>query len=376
MNIGEFGGIATAAGEPGANLWREGMDTCVLNRSVGCLEDDTPRNMDGFISRIVKKGSLDAENESNLRRLYPGLVERGLLAIAIHQCTPKFFEQNRKQAANSLLKNTGPCKRLHNSADTSQFLNLITTRYDMSLYEYLTSHPDVLSDTTKLFATLRGALNALTAMVSDDSTEWMIHGDLHLDNVFVKLTGGPDGGVFTALGDWGRAIHIRDRNNPQTVFEDLTSFLSKRHKRAFRDLEFDTIRLPDGSSKIEKRGQYPASLNRDLDSFIQDYRKYNNLDAYIENGNEGFYYNAIDALRIYSFHSILNLLGFNDLHNFGSGNGLFYIQDQKQLIKKLNEVLGVGYIDLVTYAGQPVVGGAKKRKSKKTLRKRKQSRRR
>lgn len=226
----------------GANAWKQGADTCVLDKSVGCKDDLTvPRELEGYVSRIVPITSSDATTEQIIQSVFPGLVANGLLAVSEKQCIPKF---DRDRNLRSTVYTKGPCGKVLRNYTTAgkqlfgstvqgevetKLINLITKKYDMSYDEYRRTQPT--TDWKSRFDVLRGAMNAAVALVPDPDPlnpnaplSWIIHGDLHTGNILLNMTGGPDGGPYTAIADWGRALLLEDVTDEETFLRDINAY--------------------------------------------------------------------------------------------------------------------------------------------------------
>lgn len=335
---------------PGAETWRQGADTCVLDMSVGCKDDSSvERAKPGYISRIVRKGSQDALIERTIKSWFPNLVTNGLLAVSEFQCTPKFQEySNLKNATYT----TGPCsivKREYNAAASKgpfpshsrglvedNYDNLVTKKYESSFYEFRQEMPSEMDDTSYfqyVFSVLRGAMNAAVATVPDPDNfpSWVIHADLHQNNILLNSSGGPDGNAYTALADWGRAILIPNINDPEALHALLAGY-----SRSFEHI------LANETATYK---QYPHFVIYRIVQFIRS-------------PSPATYNDAVDALRVWNVAAIVNSLGINP-ESFGGDNGLEYTYTQAALITKINkqlvEWLGpdfANYIDLPGYAFQ------------------------
>lgn len=222
----------------GANIWRQGADTCVLNRAVGCTDNNAVKreDLDGYLSRIVPADSDDAATEKILAEWYPDLIQKGLMAVSKYQCTPKFLEQNLKISKNFNDVDTGPCvefsaRIIVNKEDPSFYTNLITKKYDMTFAEYMKKNRDL--PLAERFLILRGVINAVVEMTNDKFPEWVIHSDIHGKNILYDAKKDT-----TALSDFGRVILIDDIDDPASVYEALSKYLTMIRKKV-KDYTFD-----------------------------------------------------------------------------------------------------------------------------------------
>ncbi len=325
----------------GAAEWRQGADTCVLDVSVGCKNNPSvKREKPGYVSRIVPKGSEDATTEQMIQNAFPEMVKNGLLCVSEDQCTPKFESYRNLREAKYT---SGPCSKItkeyqdagkknlytiHQGNVEDKYVNLITKKYDGSFADYLKSK----SSTTILeaFKVLRGVMNAAVALVPDNSPSWVIHGDLHQGNILYKASGGPDGGEYTAIADWGRSILIPNINKPQEVYDILNKY------------KFGFDQFAEGNGYAQ------------LPFFVM-----NKINLFLQNPNDQSYEDAVDVLRVWNVAGIVNGLGINADNEFGildGYKGLEYTYSQKDLITKINTYLSnwspefANYIDLQGYA--------------------------
>jgi hypothetical protein len=190
----------------GGIRWKEGADTCIFKPSVACKEDPVkyPSDIPNKISRVVPNDAPDLKNESIIKDTFPELAKRGIISVYETKCTPKFIATNLTSSPS--IRVYGPCKSIINE---SSYVNMITPEYTDTFGNYIEiKHGGILIGFQRAIELLRGAICAAIELVPDNGI-WVIHGDLHLDNVLIKQeldSKTPASATYTALADWGRTI--------------------------------------------------------------------------------------------------------------------------------------------------------------------------
>jgi hypothetical protein len=280
----------------GGEQWKEGSDTCVFRPSVACLEDPIkyPSGMPDMISRIVPKTGKDLLFEVNINKFFSQLIKRGIVAASHVQCTPKYKDTNMRKGAR--ISATGPCSTL---GAPSTSVNLITSAYEDSYYSHIKKNRIQYKRALEL---LRGAICAAVALVPDDGV-WVVHGDLHLGNVFVKEDRSSKtrySQTYTAIGDWGRTM-LFDSKDKTSVFGGLNLYLKIQSENFGPFYSFQELAAHPGIAA----GNYPQFSTTVLSAL----NKFHN--AYRYGGGTVFptqLTEVLNILRGYMVYTLLKLL--------------------------------------------------------------------
>ncbi len=317
----------------GAYLWRQGADTCVLSRAVGCSDDDSIKreNLNGYISRIVPKTSGDAETERKLSSWYPDLLNQGILAVSKYQCTPSFLDQN---LANPKGYTEGPCKRF-TKANAPKLANLITKEYTMSLKDYRIQDLSFLEK----IDLVRGAINAVVGMVLDENIHWVIHADIHRGNILYD-----ENTKQTALADFGRVIVVEDIRDPMSIYAGLNKYLDalkiiyNKQDLTFWDLYKEEEKYETYKGDIFYNFAFFMSW---FDPTIESLPQYNNtLKEQLPRYKEIAYPLVVETLRLFGILQIFYQLGLE--------KKLHFVENQRGIIdktKKLRYILRAPSVD-------------------------------
>lgn len=259
----------------GGLIWREGADACIFKPSIACREDpiNYPSDMPNMISRVIDYREPDIRNEANIEKYFPLLVQRGFVNIRRKACTPDFKQTNFKPSVSYQSSSQGPCARI----SPSPFLvNLITPEFTNNLAFYLKDERVNIEGALKY---LRGAICAAIGLVPDNGV-WVIHGDLHLENVLIQLelnTKTKVSQTYTSLSDWTRII-IFNSKDIHSIYRGIDNYLKLQSAKWGPFLTFKEIsEVPQiQTGKLE---QFSIRVLQTLHRFHKEYTLYKIVSA-------------------------------------------------------------------------------------------------
>lgn len=354
----------------GGLQWKEGSDTCIFKPSVACKEDPItyPSDIPNMISRVVKKTEPDIANEKLIRDNFPDLVKRGIVSVFQTECTPQFIEGNRN-VSNSITY-SGPCMKRPASVYLS---NLITPEYTDSFRSYIKTNN---IGSLRAIQLLRGAICAAIELVPDNKV-WVIHGDLHLNNVLVKQdleAKERESQTYTALADWGRMITFNSAD-VESVYYGLARFL---HLQSMKFGPFSSYKkiLDDPGIRSGRYTQYSGTLLTALHNFMVAYEAGSMTDALFKK--------TLAVLRGFMPYILTKQLLAYYRKNM-SWTKMMELNSQQELIdfvnEKLPKLVGEDYYskrfvnkETRTYPSEPLslnLGGGKQKTGKRKTRKQK-----
>ena len=214
----------------GSGRWREGADTCVYKPAVHCTDVDPTlpqfnpggKIPDGYVSRIVQKTSPDVKTEDFIKQYFKPLVDKNYISVYARSCTPLYLSTDAIDDSTYVPRDNAGCSHAPRSDPRSQ-LNLIAPKLSETFAE---GHRNTF-DAIVLFKELRHAFYTAASLVSSDTGPWIIHTDLHYDNLLkFESKGDPLGDIGYALHDWGRTLIIKNPTDFNSVINDLKLYKS------------------------------------------------------------------------------------------------------------------------------------------------------
>lgn len=331
----------------GGKMWDQGDDGCIFYPRVACVGEKLPLPEDpAFVSKVVPAKSLDMDVEVFLRKYFLHVVNKKGVLVARNTCVPQFIAEDWLQtptlAGKLAASKYGACHGLLSDKTPQNYQNLIYEKYDDTFFNAIQQEPFV-SSPSKCLALLRHALNAAVALVPD-SGPWVLHIDLQVNNVFVKVAK-----RYSSLADWGRCCVIENPNDEASILKGLTILLDKLKtkitvKRKFIENYTEYPELP----------QFPLVIRKAYDTLL----KANAIDI-----------DARNLIRLTTVYGVLNSLvdklkkqeTLKDtlqvtlvpivqgiLNELLDKDGRAKVSSQQEIINKLNETIGKDYIDLAT----------------------------
>ena len=329
----------------GGQMWDQGDDGCIFYPRVACVGEKVPLSSDpNFVSKIVPAKSLDLDVEMFLRKYFLHVVSKKGVLIARNNCVPQFVAEDwipsPKLAEKLVSSKYGACHGLLAVKTPELYQNLLYEKYDDTYFHAIQQEP-FLSNHTKCLLLLRHALNAAVALVPD-SGPWVLHIDLQVNNIFVKLAK-----RYSSLADWGRCCIIENPNDQTSITKGLTTLLEKLKtkitvKRKFIEDYTGYPELPQFPIVIRKA--YDILLNAkaiDIDArnLLRLTSIYGVLNSLVDKVNKE------EALKD-TLKMTLNPILQGIINELLQPDGRSIPTSQQDIINKLNEKLGKDYIDI------------------------------
>jgi len=275
--------------QKGGEKYMAGVDACIFNPIVECKEGEIPPDLiKGSVSRIIPSSSKDIEYEKFIFNHFPDLVNRNLVVVGKHYCTPKFKRTNLNVRNNEYpfkyrLRGR-PCSAISTESENN-YTNIITKFFeDGGLLDHINKYKIPLETSLKI---AKPAILAAVSLVPDNGP-WAVHADCHLNNIYVS-------NMTSAIGDWGRCILIENPNNYKSIRTGFQNYFETLQMSGL--LEKDDFE--HAFEKLLARGmgsykQHPKNVlelcQRQIEMFLKANIKDKNVNTKINNiqGSEMF----------------------------------------------------------------------------------------
>lgn len=354
-------------------MWDQGDDGCIFYPRVACAGEKVPiPNDPTLLSKIVPVKSLDMDVELFLRKRFLHVVNKKGVLIARNYCVPQFVVEDwmpsPKLSEKLASSKYGACHGILADKTNEKYQNILYEKYDDTYFNAIQQEP-FLSSPSKCLNLLRHAFNAAVALVPD-AGPWVLHIDLQANNVFVKIVK-----QYSSIADWGRCCIIENPNDAASISKGLTLLLDKLKTKITVKRKF--IENYTGYPELP---QFPLVIRKAYDVL----RSSNAIDT-----------EARNLLRLTTIYGIVNSIvdkvskqeKFKDtlaltlvpilqgvLNELINADGRAIPSSQQEIINKLNEKIGKGYIDIgaafppLLPVGNAVGSGAGKKGGGKTRR--------
>ncbi len=214
---------STRRRQRGAGPWRQGADTCVFKPALACKDNPTVRPGPEYVSRVTEPMDRAFPIEKLLKKTFSSLVSKGWITAFDKPCKP-FYAPEDKVVDPSFYETypdpekQGACqlKIFADNRYADQQLNLISKRIGPAFRDFITPTP--MNTAMSMF---RNAMSAAVALVPDNGP-WVLHTDLHSNNILRSLTEPEPSYV---LHDWGRSLVITVPKQRQSFIEGVVEFV-------------------------------------------------------------------------------------------------------------------------------------------------------
>ncbi len=286
-----------------------GADTCVVEPYIPC-DGFAPIPRITYVSRLVAPDSVDHLTEAAITQSFPILVRLRLLAVYSFAC-----HLNRGDAPARTWdgkddygsRGVAAAWQREQTGQNPVHWNLITPKYLGTMYDLNTFQIAGYQDSE---ATRRRQLEALTTalvpaceLVSDATNTWIIHTDLHMNNVGVNFVGNT---MVACLADFGRVLRIENIKSVQSILQGIDAWAQIAYGPAPFGQRRSAVDVLNQFADPNGSGRYPQHPANVMAPIRDMYVGLTGPRAGEAGPGSQIFRRGINALRGWMVHSITN----------------------------------------------------------------------